>query len=257
MESMLFWFSDSDSVFPIHHLLPTLSLSLSLSLSFSDWHTVCACPAIFSLYLVVSLSELDNNQNTEYLNATFSNFGANNDQASRPGSPKVLKVLTFPGRNKLIPQPAHFRSQSGTLSCSNQVLNLRGRRELAVAWSFALFLWEGRRRSPQVVYFAVLCQQLQASTAFSMPHNIPWGELLLSGGVLEGEELHFWGNSFRSVLLLIQISRLFLKHVPLISPKALTLTVFPRHRPHVKHASGKHRARARRRLFDPRSFLDA
>ena len=28
------------------------------------------------------------------------------------------------------------------------------------------------------------------------------------------------------------------------------------HRPHVKHASGKHRARARRRQFDPRSFLD-
>ena len=51
--------------------------------------------------LVVSLSELDNNQN-KYLNATFSNFGANNDQASRSGSPTVLKVLTFPGRNKLI-----------------------------------------------------------------------------------------------------------------------------------------------------------
>ena len=92
---------------------------------------------------------------------------------------------------------------------SNQVLNLRGRRELAVAWSFPLFLWEGRRRSPQVVYFAVLCQQMQVSTAFSMLHNIPVGELLLSGGVLEGEELHFWENSFRSVLLLIQISRLF------------------------------------------------
>ena len=28
------------------------------------------------------------------------------------------------------------------------------------------------------------------------------------------------------------------------------------HRPHVKHASGKHRARARRRLFDPCSFLN-
>ena len=28
------------------------------------------------------------------------------------------------------------------------------------------------------------------------------------------------------------------------------------HRPNVKHASGKHRARAQRRLFDPRSILD-
>ena len=38
---------------------------------------------------------------------------------------------------------------------------------------------------------------------------------------------------------------------------AVTYALFNKHAlcPHIKHASGKHRARARRRLFDPRSFL--
>ena len=146
-----------------------------------------------SLFIWWCLPELDNKQN-KYLNATFSNFGAN-DQASRPGSPTVLKVLTFPGRNKLIPQHAHFRSQSGTLSCNGQQPGSQLGREEGVGGRVvvpALSLGgAARRRSPQVVYFAVLCQQLQASTAFAMLHNIPVGELLLSGGVLEGEELHF------------------------------------------------------------------
>ena len=97
----------------------------------------------------------------------------------------VLKVLTFPGRNKLIPQPAHFRSQSGTLSCNGQQPGSQLAREKgvggrvvvpALSLGGAASIFAGR-------LFYELCQQLQASTAFSMLHNIPVGELLLSGGV--------------------------------------------------------------------------
>ena len=125
---------------------------------------------------------------------------------------QIWKVLTSPSRNNLIPQPAHCQRLSGTLSCNGQQPGSQLARKERTGGDLAVYSTPPSEREASISagrIFRRLANRLYAPTAFSKLQKVPVGVLLILGGVLEGNELNFWENSFRSVLLFFQISRLF------------------------------------------------
>ena len=136
---------------------------------------------------------------------------------------QIWKVLTSPSRNNLIPLPAHCQRPSGTLSCNGQQPGSQLARKERTGGDLAVHSTPPSEREASISagrIFRRLANRLYAPMAFSKLHKVPVGVLLILGGVLEGNELNFWENSFRSVLLLFSNFAPFLTSVvPPIWPK--------------------------------------
>ena len=218
---LIFWIWQSFSLF-----IYTLSSSSS-SPSLSKLRTHNVCVHVLKLLKILSplpmpLSELDNSTKKIWMQH-FQILAPIVTKHRGLSHQQIWKVLTSPSRNNLIPQPAHCQRLSGTLSCNGQQPGSQLARKERAGGDLAVHSTPPSEREALISagrIFRRLANRLYAPTAFSKLHKVPVGVLLILGGVLEGNELNFWENSFRSVLLLFSNFAPFLTSVvPPISPK--------------------------------------
>ena len=184
VESMLFWFSESDRVFLSSYIPSPPPPPLPLSHSYG--HTMCAFTSWncskFSLHLPMPLSELDNSTKKKNWMQHFQILAPIVTKHRGLSHQQIWKVLTSPSRNNLIPQPAHCQRLSGTLSCNGQQPGSQLARKERAGSDLAVHSTPPSEREASISagrIFRRLANRLYAPTAFSKLHKVPVGVLLI------------------------------------------------------------------------------
>ena len=225
---LIFWIWQSFSLFIFTLSSSSFSSSSSPSLSKLRTHYVC----VHALKLLKILSPVADafvwtrQQHKKNLNATFSNFGANCDKTSRAEPPTDLKSANLSKQKQPYPSACSLPtpiwdivvqwSATRFSTCPERASWRRSRCPLHPS------VWKGSVDLGRSEFSAGWPTGCMLRRPFpSCTRSLSVYRLIL-GGVLEGNELNFWENSFRSVLLLFSNFAPFLTRlsvVPPISPK--------------------------------------